>query len=239
MIYIKKQAQPPQVFLDAVAGLTSYNELQGEQKEVVINILLAEQGGLCAICERLRTRFHPTIEHFLPQSIFPLFQLNYFNLYGTCQHCNGPKAHHLIPPYIFDPRFNPFNEINNPREGMKPVYHLIDHNSCEIIIPAAVTTAKKILSQHHSAYMLQASLDLMQQNRYRTQESLHGSNNSLLLNRATVWNTIAPKLQQLSDEDLIAKFTGMSQQDTYPEFVSLIVYLYSKEFRRRNINIGI
>jgi hypothetical protein len=215
MIYIRKQTHIPQAFLDAVAGLTSYDELQGDRREAVINLLLDEQGGLCAICERLRTRFQPTMEHFLAQSIFPHLQLDYFNLYGTCQQCNGPKAHHLIPPYIFDPRFNPYYKILDSREGFKPVYHKIDGNTCKIVVPAAQTIPKKLESEHHSAYILKACLDLMQQNRYGESERLYGSDNSLLLSRATVWETLEPKIKQLPNERLLSKYTNMTRQATY------------------------
>jgi hypothetical protein len=242
MIFIKKQHQPPQAFLDAIAGLTSYDELKDENRKAVIELLFAEQGGLCAICERKRIseckriRFSPTLEHFFAQSIFPHLQLDYFNLYGTCQQCNEPKANHLLPAYIFDPRFNPYYKIFDNREGFKPVYFKIE-NTCKIIVPAAETYSKKLEAVHHSAYMLKACLDLMQQNRYGEHESLHGSENSLLLNRANIFKMYIEKFAELPNERLLSKYTNMTQQDTYPEFVSLIVYLYAREFRRRNMTI--
>jgi 5-methylcytosine-specific restriction endonuclease McrA len=236
MIFIRKQAEIPQAFLDAVAGLTSYDELQGENRRAVIELLFAEQGGLCAICERKRIRFSPTLEHFFAQSIFPHLQLDYHNLYGTCQQCNGPKAHHLLPAYIFDPRFNPYYKIFDDREGFKPVYHKIE-NTCKIIVPAAEIYSKKLEAVHYSAYILKACLDLMQQNRYGELDKYYGSDNSLLLNRWAVWDTLEPKIKQLPNERLLSKYISMAQQDTYPEFVSLVVFLYAKEFRRRNMTV--
>jgi uncharacterized protein (TIGR02646 family) len=237
MIYIRKQLQPPQAFLEAVQGLTSYEELQGERKEAVIALLLAEQGELCAICERSKTKFKGTIEHFLPKSLFPHLQLDYFNLYVACHSCNGPKADHLIPPYIFDPRFASFPNQFQKSTDLKPVYHLVDNTQCFTVVNEAKMQPKKMQSIHHSAYIMQSSLDLMQQNRYPQQDDSYGSSNSLLLNRAKVWTTLQPKLSGLSNEGLVSKFTRMSQQNDYPEFVTLVVYLYTKEFQKRQIPI--
>ena len=239
MIFIRKQRQIPQAFLDAVAGLTLYDELQGDKRDAVIKLLFEEQGGLCAICERKRIRFSPTLEHFFAQSIFPHLQLDYYNLYGTCQQCNGAKAHHLIPAYIFDPRFDPFpNEFKHITD-VKPVFHFIDSTKCTILVPDAIKSPKKNIQPiHHSAYIMQSSLDLMQQNRYGEHENLHGSDNSLLLNRATVFEMYLNKLGELTNERLLSKYRNMIQQNTYPEFVSLVVYMYSKEFKRRNMTVS-
>ena len=83
--------------------------------------------------------------------------------------------------------------------------------------------------------MLKACLDLMQQNRYVESDKLYGSDNSLLLNRWTVWDTLEPKIKQLPNERLLSKYLNMTQKETYPEFVSLVVYLFAIEFRRRNL----
>ena len=81
MLFIKKQIIPPQLFFDAIEGLEKYDDLQVENREIITKLLLLEQGGLCAICERSIKRFSPTLEHFLPQSIFLALQLSYYNLY--------------------------------------------------------------------------------------------------------------------------------------------------------------
>ena len=189
MIFIKKQNAPPQVYIDATGKLDKYEDLKDENKIAVINLLLLEQAGLCAICERSSERFKPTIEHFLPQSIFHSLQLNYFNLYVSCGACNEPKSNYLIPPYIFDPRFDPFLDILNERKGLKPVYQLIDGHKCWITVPAANVLPKSIQAEHHSAYMLKATLDLMHQNRY---EDTVNDKNSLIHLRGGVYSSIMP-----------------------------------------------
>jgi HNH endonuclease len=231
MIFIKKQDSPPQRFIDATIGLVNYEDLQGENRSIVTDLLLEEQGGLCAICERLKKKFSLTIEHFLPESIFTGLQLNYYNLYVACQVCNGLKANHLIPPYIFDPRFDPFTSIPISKQGIKFMYEMIDGNNCSISVPEA----KK--QNEHSAYILQSTLDLMQQNRYNENEKRYSESSSLLFQRAAVWNTLMPKLKDISKEGLIAKYQNMKNAQTYPEYVSLVTFLYKKVSQRRGINL--
>lgn len=234
MIFIKKQTTPPQLFLDAIAGLENYEDLQVENREIITRLLLAEQGGLCAICERSIARFSPTIEHFLPQSIFRALQLSYYNLYVACSSCNGHKAHHLIPPYIFDPRFSPFYDILNSNKGIKPHFEQMADGKCRVSIPAATTNPKKILAEHHSAYILQATLDLMQQNRY---EDNLNEKNSLIHLRGQVYKTLMPLLQSpnLTNEQLQNKYRNMKNSADYQEFISLVTFLFAKEFRRRGL----
>jgi hypothetical protein len=233
MIFIKKQDSPPQRFIDATQGLPNYEALQGNNRAIVTDLLLSEQGGLCAICERSKTKCSPTIEHFLPESIFPALQLNYHNLYIACHVCNGFKAHHLIPPYIFDPRFDPFTSIPNSKQGMKFVYEMID-GKCIVIVREA-----KYLNQHnqHSAYILQSTLDLMQQNRYNENEKGYSEATSLLIHRAAVWNILQPKLKELSNEGIIAKYRNIKASETYPEYVSLVSFLYKLQLQHRKLNV--
>jgi hypothetical protein len=230
MIYIKKQKTPPQAFIDAIGELKSYSDLKGAARETVEGLLLEEQGGLCAICERLHKRFAPTIEHFMPQSVFPALQLDYHNLYIACSPCNEPKAHHLIPSYIFDPRFDPFYDLKNsviPKE-FKLSYHLYDENKCSVTVQAASQSIKKLKSEHHSAYILQSTLDLLQQNR-------DNEPNSLLRLRSDVYNLYMKRLPMLTAQELTHKFINMRNAAQYPEFISLITQLYAHEFRRRKM----
>lgn len=232
MIYIKKQTEVPTVFIEATQNLQYYEALQGKQRNDVTDLLLSEQGGLCAICERKKVRFAPTIEHFLPKSIFPHLQLSYHNLYVACNACNEPKANHIIPPYIFDPRFDPFYQLLNNWQGIKPIYALED-GKCRLTIPAAANYNK---AEHFSANMLQATLYLMRQNRYDIDDNM-SETNSLIHLRASVYNTIKSQLLLLTDKQLLDKYQRMKSRSEYPEFVSLIAFLYSQEFKRRNIYV--
>lgn len=231
MIFIQKQIETPDAFYEAVKDITTYEALKDDARKVVIDLLLAEQGSLCAVCERKHSRFTPTIEHFLPKSFFPALQLAYHNLYVACQSCNEPKANHLIPSYIFDIRFHPFYNILENEKGFKPCYNLYDDNTCPIIVPAAHSNKNH---DRFGAYLLQNTLDLMRQNRYTLADNMPPES-SLLHQRAAIYKLIKEKLQTLTDSQLLAKYESMIQAPTYPEFVSLIVFLYAQEFRRRKI----
>lgn len=233
MIFIEKTDNARLDFFAAVQGIESYELLQGIPRKRVIEILLKEQGELCAICERKsEERFAPTIEHFLPKSEFPHLQLNYDNLYVACSACNNPKDHHLIPAYIFDRRFNPFENLLDNRQGLKPIYANED-GECKVFVPAAATN-NYTTPVHHSAYILQATLDLMQQNRYLPSENKPDNSNLLYL-RASVCNIYEKNLKILTDKQLVDKYRNMSKANIYPEFVSLIAFLYAKEFKKRKI----
>ena len=56
--------------------------------------------------------------------------------------------------------------------GLKPVYQLID-GKYWIIVPAKNSTPKKIQAEHYSAHILQATLDLMKQNRHEDNSNPH------------------------------------------------------------------
>jgi uncharacterized protein (TIGR02646 family) len=142
MFYIQKQKEPPKEFLEATKNLKSYDDLKDENRCVVIDLLLREQKGLCPLCERKKERFTPTIEHFLPKSIFEHLQLDYHNLYVSCSSCNEPKGNHLIPAYIFDVRFNPFEDKLTLENGLKIDYFL-DDGKVYVRVPLASSTKGK------------------------------------------------------------------------------------------------
>ncbi len=220
--------------------------MQGENRRIVTDLLLREQGGLCPLCERKhidnrgetpRTVFTPTIEHFLPLSIFKYLGLDYYNLYVSCQVCNEPKANHLIPCYIFDPRFNPFQTETAISNGLKISYFPED-GKVFVRIPLAIATkGKQITSEHHSAYLMQSTLDITRQNRYSPSDSGYIDHNSLLIQRASIWNIIMSKIQTLPNQVLIEKYINLKNRTEYPEFVSLIAYLYQKKIRLKGLQI--
>jgi uncharacterized protein (TIGR02646 family) len=246
MFYIGKQREVPIEFQNAIRGLESYHELQGENRQIVTTLLLEEQGGLCPLCERKhiddrgetpRTVFTPTIEHFLPFSIFVNLRLDYHNFYVSCQACNEPKANHLIPAYIFDPRLNPFQTETSIPKGLKISYFLEDGKVFVRIPLASSTKEKQITSEHHSAYLMQSTLDMTRQNRYTPSDGDYKEYNSLLIQRASIWRTIISKIQNLPNNTLVEKYNNLRNRTEYPQFVSLIAFLYHKEFSKRGLPI--
>ena len=240
MIYIKKQEVPPVVFTQAIQGLNNYDELRPPNRDTVTDLLLKEQGGLCAICERKykseegKIHFGATIEHFLPKSIFPNKQLHYHNLYVACAACNGPKGSHLIPAYIFDSRFSPNFPFN---AGTKPIYTLKDGKCYVEVMNMDKNTYTT--PEHHNAHLLQVTLDLLQQNRY-SETSKYPETSSLTFQRAVVFKAIMARLKSLPEAEIRRKFENIQRNTTlihdgvtseppypeYPEFISLIAYLF-------------
>lgn len=228
MLYIKKQPNPPIDFLNAKNGLEKYEELKGDARKTVVEVLLKEQGDMCAFCERKKDKFTPTIEHFLPQSIFPHLQLDYHNLYIACSRCNEPKDKYLIPAYIFDPRFAP---TDTTKEHPKPIYYLQD-GKCRTVVPEAAITPKSMLPLHYHSYLLQNTLDLLRLNRNNANES------SLPDMRGDVWKNITTYIQGLSTHELQEKYKRLLhniQQGNYPEFASLHVYLYELVLKKKGM----
>ncbi|MEN9611014.1 MAG: hypothetical protein RLZZ628_1828 [Bacteroidota bacterium] len=217
MIYIQKEKIIFETFEQIVAGLDNYEDLKDEPREKVIQLLLREQRGLCAICERKAIRFAPTIEHFMPKSIFPALQLNYYNLYISCQACNEPKAHFLIPPYLFDPRFAPFGI-----DALKPVYEWRDGK----VYVTAPQLSKYEKSEHKHAHILQSTLDLLQQNRDKTEKS------SLLSLRAVVWKTWT---EHSKHPNWVEKIRKLKDSSDYPEFVSVVGQLCATILKKKPI----
>lgn len=72
--------------------------------------LYAEQRGLCCYCMKVISVRNSNIEHFLPLSVFPEGEVDYYNLYLACrysqglpkdrQHCDIRKANALIGKFI-------------------------------------------------------------------------------------------------------------------------------------------
>lgn len=233
MFYIQKQTETPANFATAVAGLSKYDDLKDENRTTVSRFLQKEQGGLCPICERDFKTTVATIEHFLPKSIFPHLQLDYYNLYACCSKCNEPKAEHLIPSYIFDPRFSPFLESGKTK-AIKPIYsYNPDTQTCRVLVPEALHTTTKDASILHSAYIMQATLDLLQQNRNETPTTDKEEAVSLLHLRGVIWKTLMnqpddPKKWQAKYDALRERYEN---QTDYLPFISLYAYWLQKKLK--------
>jgi uncharacterized protein (TIGR02646 family) len=93
-----------------------YNNLQGIERQELINSIISEQGFICCYCENEIKPNDCHVEHFKPQSIYPKHQLDYKNLLCSCQqklgkkdprHCGNSKEdwfdeNNLISPLISD-----------------------------------------------------------------------------------------------------------------------------------------
>jgi len=84
MIKISKSAEPGCLTqLKAREDIeATYDDLEGECKEVVCNQLSTDQEGLCAYCQRSLKSVE--IEHYIPQTKDPTKVLDYTNFFGVC-----------------------------------------------------------------------------------------------------------------------------------------------------------
>jgi uncharacterized protein (TIGR02646 family) len=207
MLYIYKQAVVPHTFASAVAPCHgSYSALKDGAKDDVVDLLLKEQGGLCAICERKAAEFGATVEHFLPQSSFPDLQLSYHNLFIACGKCNGCKGDFLIPAYFFDSRFDLSNQQHflDKLKGLRPVYSAFDGH-CEIAVPAASPqdVRNKVSAVNKGAYILRATLDLFE---------LNDPERGLLQRRYAVYKVARDKLSKMRKPELLEAWKRLQAQ---------------------------
>ena len=84
MIHIKKSQEPECLRELRETEGTNYDDLQGECKKQVTELLSNDQGGLCAYCQRY---LNPSvyIEHYIPQlKDGNSLELKYSNFLGVC-----------------------------------------------------------------------------------------------------------------------------------------------------------
>lgn len=67
MIYIKKGNNTPKIFTYAKRNYQNYDNLPGDVKNKMKEILLSEQGHLCAYCMTRVSLESSTIEHYIPR----------------------------------------------------------------------------------------------------------------------------------------------------------------------------
>lgn len=95
-------------------GKPNWNRLKSELKELLRDSISAEQGYICCYCERRLNTNEMHIEHFKPKdpNKFPLNQLDYDNLFCSCQlelekgeprHCGNSKGSWFDEDIIISP----------------------------------------------------------------------------------------------------------------------------------------
>ena len=109
-------------------------------------ILIEEQKGLCAYCQKDISKGNSTIEHVIPLSQSPNHQTNYHNLVAVCSnftpdksnrlHCDKSRGSLLLPPIIFHKDFTypypkelPLYFYSNPNGKIStPTFNPDKHN---------------------------------------------------------------------------------------------------------------
>lgn len=119
MKHIIKQAEP-QLFTDWKLLANDdwqpvYNDLSGDTKKAIKEVLMTEQGYICCYCERRLKDADSHIEHFRPQSDPASDALDFSNLLCSCQnnlnkgeprHCGNKKEDWFDPQLLISP-FDP------------------------------------------------------------------------------------------------------------------------------------
>jgi uncharacterized protein (TIGR02646 family) len=237
MILVRKSTTSETAFNAAKLGIVLYRDLRDDARTEVEAILWADQGHICAICELHKDTVGGTVEHFLPKTYFGAsytvdLQLNYWNLYMACSGCNNPKGNQLVPAYMFDPRFDPcsLDNLFLDKQAISPQYKQID-GKCKVVIPNPKVKGDNAF---YSAMLLDATLELMQQNRDKLIVSRGKEFNSLLdlykRGRATLPDN------QLAQEWKRIRSVANDPSASFPEFVSLRLYLLRQEIKKRSIS---
>lgn len=85
MLYIKKSPEPEALIQAKRTGLSHYDDMTGEVKDIVKASLSKEQGCLCAYCMRRLKPETMQIEHYIPRSgSDDALTIDYKNLLGVC-----------------------------------------------------------------------------------------------------------------------------------------------------------
>ncbi len=170
MLYIKK-TQPSQALINWIftkkndgdihphyenlqtqnATVSSYTAYQSLRQQ-----LFDEQNGLCCYCMKKITVSNSNIEHFLPQSVFPENEVDYYNLYLACryshgksktqQHCDIAKGNDLISKYIG------YFHHDSGKNTTKKCEDLIQYNEDGYVLPnkAGFRTLRKFYENYSS-----------------------------------------------------------------------------------------
>ncbi len=85
MKHIIKNKEPHNFTEWKNSGIRKYSKLKNPLKKEVKNSLIEEQGGICCYCESSIINKDSHIEHFIPQSHLECNDLDYQNLFCSCQ----------------------------------------------------------------------------------------------------------------------------------------------------------
>ncbi|MBD2654864.1 MULTISPECIES: retron system putative HNH endonuclease [Synechocystis] len=116
MKYIQKQAEPQEILQWKQQSNDDwqplYARLGSDLKKTIKQALMQEQGYICCYCEQRLDPDDSHVEHFRPQSKFPLNSLDFDNLLCSCQdqikkgeprHCGKLKDNWFDPALLLSP----------------------------------------------------------------------------------------------------------------------------------------
>jgi uncharacterized protein (TIGR02646 family) len=216
MLYIKK-TQPSQELIDWLniekeSGrlYPHYNSLQTSNStassfkayQSLRKQLHDEQRGLCCYCMKRVTTDNSNVEHFLPQSIFPENEVDYYNLYLACryshgkreeeQYCDIAKGNKLIGKYI--------GYVHTEKGVVTKCEDLLQYTEDGYVLPNK--TGFKTLQKFHQSY---ASLTSQEKELLATIAVLNLNCNSLVNDRVKFIADTKAKIDSITDAERLNK----------------------------------
>jgi uncharacterized protein (TIGR02646 family) len=200
MVHIQKSKQEPAILTEFKAqenedwkpsfGKLSDNIVDNQYYRTdFVAFLKKEQGNLCCYCtdnfDNLLSdgakhsesviRYEILIEHFLPQSRYKQFELDYQNLFAWCKicktdsknthkeiHCGDAKDKYLIPNYLLDPWCEKYFKYNKEGEILPNSPYITDTKECEEKL--SKLTNEQALA-YHSIQILNLNADTLKTRR--------------------------------------------------------------------------
>ncbi len=122
MKYIPKNKKPIPKSLEDHRKSPDANYANYKKKDDLRDILLEEQGYICAYCMQPISKSNMKIEHWAPQSKYPEKELDYYNLLAVCkgqegqppelQHCDTKKGNQEIIVNPTEPQYESQIKLN-------------------------------------------------------------------------------------------------------------------------------
>ena len=110
------------------SGVSSYSQLDFDQRRQIRDALTNDFGGVCAYCEKrcdenwrengVPEENRPENEHFCPEEEFPTSSLEWLNFVHSCQRCNDVKSNFWPRRNIGTPDYDGF--VNPNAVGQQP-----------------------------------------------------------------------------------------------------------------------
>lgn len=207
MKYIDKNKQEPKSLtahrLSAHADYDNYKE-----KEDLKQALLEEQGYLCCYCMQRIEQDKMRIEHWKPQSKYPLLQLDYHNLLAACQGNEGKPRD---------------SEHCDKRKGDKEITIKPLDKTCETFIKyrgnGQIYSENSIINEELNK-VLNLNLESLRKNRNAALDAVKKGFNKKYGKES--W-----KIRDINRE--INRYTNKDYQGKYKPYCQYIIYFLNKK----------
>jgi uncharacterized protein (TIGR02646 family) len=250
MVYIQKANQEPPILIEFKAQENedwkpSFGKLSDDKVNNRLyrtnfeSFLKEEQGNICCYCnDDFNTlistgalhsdniiKYEVLIEHFLPQSRFIQFELDYYNLFASCKicktdskkeykeiHCGDAKDKNLIPNYLLDPHCEDYFEYKSNGEILPKGCSLKTFEDCE-------KNLDKLSTKQSMVYHTIACLNL--------------NTKSLKSRRNRFFNEYASLITLKGKEELLEELSKYKNNEKYNlRFKGLAIFLLNQRLAK-------